>query len=266
MAKYEFLKEDSQLKHISVMECIAQEIAKQAGDNFVLKGGTALLLAHGLKRFSTDLDFDGKNSAIDLQRAIGAGLSKAGVGKLAITCVKNTSTVKRYKVHYEGNPENPLKVEISYREPINEKDVILQDGIYVYNIDKLAEQKTAAFVNRLTARDIFDIAFLLDKHSEKFSSDVLINLKNKVDDVGIDYLANAMSEDNLITRTCDPVTVVFALDEKLTGLITARNQEKSQPPPPKQESWKDKQARLSAKVKDQDSKPPTKNTQSRDDR
>ncbi len=42
-----------------LMRHIAQEVTAHTSDNFVLKGGTALLLAYGMPRFSTDLDFDG---------------------------------------------------------------------------------------------------------------------------------------------------------------------------------------------------------------
>jgi len=227
MSKYSFLKEDTQLKHVAVMECIAQEIATQANENFVLKGGTALLLVHNLKRFSTDLDFDGKNPRIDIKNAIEKGLTKAGAAKLAISCVKNTDTVKRYKVHYEGNPENPLKVEISYRNPILEQDVEKTNGIYVYNLTKLIEQKTAAFINRLSARDIYDMAFLLEKYSDKFSLPLLELIQSKVDNVGIDYLANAMNEDSLIASTCDTVAVTLGLNERTSKLYGNNQYEKS---------------------------------------
>ena len=45
---------------------IAQEVTARTGDNFALKGSTALLLAYGLPRFSTDLDFDGRRTSADL--------------------------------------------------------------------------------------------------------------------------------------------------------------------------------------------------------
>ena len=41
-----------------LMRAIAQELTSRTGDAFVLKGGTALLLAYDLPRFSIDLDFD----------------------------------------------------------------------------------------------------------------------------------------------------------------------------------------------------------------
>lgn len=53
------------------MREIAQAITRaDTKKEFVLKGGTGLLLAYGLPRFSTDLDFDGKNPAFDISSAI----------------------------------------------------------------------------------------------------------------------------------------------------------------------------------------------------
>lgn len=44
------------------MADIARAVSQKTGHNFVLKGGTALLLAYNLPRFSTDLGFDGKKT------------------------------------------------------------------------------------------------------------------------------------------------------------------------------------------------------------
>ncbi len=45
----------SQQKHVELMAAIARNVADT---EMALKGGTALLLAYGLDRFSEDLDFD----------------------------------------------------------------------------------------------------------------------------------------------------------------------------------------------------------------
>lgn len=55
-----------QQRHVDLMRHITQEVTARTGDNFVLKGGTALLLSYGLPRFSTDLDFDGRRTSVDL--------------------------------------------------------------------------------------------------------------------------------------------------------------------------------------------------------
>lgn len=61
-------------QHVAVMRRIAQAVTANTGDNFVLKGGTALLLGYGLPRFSFDLDVDGRRTATDLSRSIESGV------------------------------------------------------------------------------------------------------------------------------------------------------------------------------------------------
>ena len=48
--------DEEELIHQEIMREIAQELS--ASTPMVLKGGTALLLGHGLSRHSTDLDYD----------------------------------------------------------------------------------------------------------------------------------------------------------------------------------------------------------------
>jgi domain of unknown function (DUF1814) len=49
-----------QQRHVDLMRQVAQEVTSRTRGNFVLKGGTALLLVYNLPRFSVDLDFDGR--------------------------------------------------------------------------------------------------------------------------------------------------------------------------------------------------------------
>ena len=55
---------DAQKTRIGLMRHIAQTLTETTGDFFILKGGTALLLAYGLPRYSTDLDYDGRDRNI----------------------------------------------------------------------------------------------------------------------------------------------------------------------------------------------------------
>ena len=127
---------------------IAQEVTARTGDNFVLKGGTALLLAYGLPRFSTDLDFDGRHTSIDMTPALRAGADAAGVPVRNLRTAKNTWAVRRYMLHYRDDVMKPLKVEISYRQGdnIDEDDVTTINGIRTYNLDKLTTLKIDALV------------------------------------------------------------------------------------------------------------------------
>ncbi len=98
-------------------ERLMRSILKGVGDTpLVLKGGTALLLAYGLSRFSEDLDFDAPhklNLESRIQRSVPTGITLDEV-----TALKDTGTVTRYraKYHTEHGPRS-LKLEVSYRTP-----------------------------------------------------------------------------------------------------------------------------------------------------
>ena len=148
---------------------IAQEVTARIGDNFVLKGGAALLLAYGLPRFSTGLDFDGQRTSVDLTASLRAGVEAAGMPTHNLRTAKNTWAVLRYMVHYRDDAMRPLKVEASYRQAnqiIDEANITVIDDIRTYTIDKLASLKIDALVNRTKARDIFDTSYLLTKYPE----------------------------------------------------------------------------------------------------
>ena len=86
-----------ELLHQRVMRTVVNQLQDTP---YVLKGGTALLLAHGLDRHSTDLDFD-SGQKVNIEGRIRAGLEEAGVETIAVTNAKNTGTVQRFKVHYQ---------------------------------------------------------------------------------------------------------------------------------------------------------------------
>ena len=81
----------------------------QNSNDFILKGGTALLTCYKLDRFSEDIDLDGKNKGIE---EIVKGF--CDMSGFAYRIAKDTDTVKRYMVNY-GNAGKPLKVEVSFR-------------------------------------------------------------------------------------------------------------------------------------------------------
>lgn len=76
---------------------IIQEILPLLGDNFVLKGGTALKLFYGLDRYSEDIDLDCKSSNMNI-------LNKLKMHKnfknWTINIKKNTETVFRVMIDY----------------------------------------------------------------------------------------------------------------------------------------------------------------------
>jgi predicted nucleotidyltransferase component of viral defense system len=222
--------DETQKTRIALMRTIAKAISKNTKDNFVLKGGTALLLGYQLPRFSTDLDFDGKNPDMYIDRLIELGCKSAGIKMESLNIRKDTGTTKRYMMHYEGSEYEPLKIEISYRqaEEINENDVNIIDDIRMYKIDKLAELKLGAFTGRLKARDVFDISFILENHPGAVKKDGLKQISERIQSVGIDSFLELLDKDKVL-RNIDKETVVLKLEDNAARLLkeidrkTARN-------------------------------------------
>lgn len=123
-------------QRIDLMREIAIAVSQKTDEKFVLKGGTALLLAYNLSRFSTDLDFDGKNPSIDLSDIIKESAKSRGLIISDLNINKDTRATKRYMLHYEGDKNLPLKIEVSLRDSaqFDEKDVRIIDGVRVYSI------------------------------------------------------------------------------------------------------------------------------------
>ena len=191
-----------QQRHVDLMRHIAQEVTARTGDNFVLKGGTALLLAYGLPRFSTDLDFDGRRTSVDLSTSLRAGAEAAGMPMHNLRTAKNTWAVRRHIVHYRDDAMKPLKVEVSYRQAnqIDETNVTVIDGIRTYTIDKLASLKIDALVNRTKARDIFDTSYLLSRYPEAITDTNLQRIDQLIDLIGLNDLEAIMLDDDILNR------------------------------------------------------------------
>lgn len=154
-------------KHVQFMS----EIAKSISDSpTALKGGTALLLAYGLDRYSEDLDFD-STKQLNLQKRINDSAKKLNIDVKAIHLKKDTPTTKRYVVQYNSEYGfSSLKIETSFRsKKINTQDTTTINGIKTYKIGTLINQKLDAAQNRTKVRDLFDINFISDKYGSSFS-------------------------------------------------------------------------------------------------
>lgn len=121
----------------------------------IFKGGSALLFGYGLDRFSEDLDFDSpykitSNSLINMLKPLNFS---------DLNIKKDTDTTKRVVVMFD---DLSIKIEVSLRKHNNsydKKDFI--DNMSIYSLDALANMKLDAFENRTTARDLFDLGYIL---------------------------------------------------------------------------------------------------------
>jgi predicted nucleotidyltransferase component of viral defense system len=193
--------------HIALMQLVAKNLNDLP---IVLKGGTALLLCYGLDRFSEDLDFDA-NKKLNITNRVADILSRH-TEKHTIKISKDTDTVQRLKIHYSKNGlERFLKIETSFRDPFQNEDTAIIDGIKTYQIKNLIDQKVNAMIGRTKARDLYDVDFLLRTYRESFTESTIKKLSETVADVNElegrfypafkdDYILNESELDHLIIR------------------------------------------------------------------
>lgn len=129
------------------------------------KDGTSLMFFHGLTRFSTDLDFNlldnsKEQLAYDKIRNI---LTRFGT--IDDEAMKTFGPV--LVLNY-GKGERMLKVEISNRTYDNhyETRTLAGTDIRIMTIPDMFAHKLCAMGERMSPRDVFDVWFFLQKHSE----------------------------------------------------------------------------------------------------
>lgn len=129
------------------------------------KGGTSLMFFHNLNRFSTDLDFnlldpDKFDLAYDKVRAI---LTRFGTIDDEAKKLYGPVLVLNY-----GKGERMLKVEISVRQYPNHYEMRSLAGtdIRVMVMSDMFAHKLCAMGERLSPRDIYDVWFFLQNHTE----------------------------------------------------------------------------------------------------
>ena len=129
------------------------------------KGGTSLMFFHNLNRFSTDLDFnlldpDKLDLAYDKVRTI---LTRFGTIDDESKKPYGSVLVLNY-----GKGERMLKVEISVRQYPNHYEMRSLAGtdIRVMVMPDMFAHKLCAMGERLSPRDIYDVWFFLQNHTE----------------------------------------------------------------------------------------------------
>lgn len=204
---------------------VFKKILNKVGDNFVLKGGTALLLYYGLDRFSEDVDLDAFSDNMNI-------CNKIKENNWEINVKKNTNTVYRIMLDYGAKNDNgsyPLKIEISSRNKnlLNTKSLKYNniDGVNVYNLDEILKMKLVAFGNRDKIRDFYDLSFFLEKKPNCFSNEMLKDLKAKMEYKDLDELAfllNKEFEENHLKKI-DGEKLVLETYNKVEEMIINNN-------------------------------------------
>ena len=99
----------AQMRHIEIMRNFLTELNKET-DTFILKGGTSLLLAYGLDRFSEDIDLDGEKRR--LKGFIESYSQKHG---FSFRIAKDTPTVERFIEDLSESAKEQLKDALTYK-------------------------------------------------------------------------------------------------------------------------------------------------------
>lgn len=205
-----------QKEHIKIMQTVMKEIKNLP---LALKGGTALLLCYDLDRFSEDLDLDGRKK-VNIQSKIKSVFERTTLNH-EIRMPKNTETVQRLNIYYEtATLKRKLKIETSYRDGFSNEDIVEINGIKTYKISKLIEQKVSALKNRTTARDLYDVNFLISKYAEHFSSDVKNILLEVAGDITTleSRFKSVFENDDIFTKDVSFDDILLNLSESITRL------------------------------------------------
>lgn len=129
------------------------------------KGGTSLMLFHNLNRFSTDLDFNLLDPAkLDMVYGkVRAILTRFGTIDDEAKKLYGPVLVLNY-----GKGERMLKVEISMRQYPDHYEMRSLAGtdVRVMTMPDMFAHKLCAMGERLSPRDIFDVCFFLQNHTE----------------------------------------------------------------------------------------------------
>ena len=175
------------------------------------KGGTSLMFFHSLNRFSTDLDFnlldaDKIDMAYDKVRAI---LTRFGTIDDEAKKYYGPVLVLNY-----GKGERMLKVEISTRQYPNHYEMRSLAGteVRVMTLPDMFAHKLCAMGERLSPRDIYDVWFFLQNHTEINEEIVLIRTNKSVSE----YAAWCAEQ----VRKSSPKLLMQGLGEVLNDIKT----------------------------------------------
>jgi len=158
------------------------------------KGGTSLMLFHGLTRFSTDLDFnllDADKAEFVFQRMHNLLLQYGTIDDEAMKLYGSILVLD-----YEKG-ERMLKIEISNRTFPNHYEIrtLVGTDIRVMTIADMFAHKICALGERITPRDIYDVWFFLKNRTEINSEIVELRTQKKLEDYCI-WCANQVRSYN----------------------------------------------------------------------
>lgn len=159
------------------------EFLNKRTDQYVLKGGTALMKFYGLNRFSEDIDLDGCGRKKDIISFVDDFCKKCG---FTYRVGANSETKKKCFINY-GNVSRPLKIEASFRrKDFTDAEIKQVNGIKVYSVNDLCLQKANAYSQRDKIRDLFDLSFITNNYYDSLNPFVRSSLRNAIEFKGLE--------------------------------------------------------------------------------
>ncbi len=178
--------------HFDVI-CHFLDYLNSRSSDFILKGGTSLMVCYQLDRFSEDIDLDSTNK--NIERFINDFCKENGY---QVRKAKDTTTTKRYMIHY-SDEHKPLKIEISYRQKrIDSARVTHINGVTVYRINELFGMKINAYNSRDKIRDLYDVVFITKHYIDDISDERIEVFKDILSYKGLeqfDYLIKTQKDE-----------------------------------------------------------------------
>lgn len=208
------------IEHGKTIQAFLEYLNKRSKD-FILKGGTALLVCYKLDRFSEDIDLDGRRKNIE---EIIKGFCE--INNCSYHISKDTDTVKKYKINY-GNMEKPLKIEVSFRrQEIDIEETTIINGVLVYKLDPLCIMKTNAYTSRDKIRDLYDVSFICNNYFDQLAPQTIAILRSAIEYKGIEQFDYIIKDqhDELIDK--DKLAGDFLSMHDKLGLLCDKNEKK----------------------------------------
>ena len=205
-------------------------------NNYILKGGTSLMLFYGLDRFSEDIDFDNvpgdrfhRTGERDIFKIVSNFCQEQGY---EYRIAKDTQEVSRVFIHYKsyGDLKKPLKVEVSYRKKvIFESQYQIIRGISVYNLDEICNMKVIAFSARDKIRDLYDLSYIVSEKYEYLPEKTIFLIQNALEYKGFDYFDYLVKTQNDKLIDIDKFETRFlSMCDKIGLLGPTRNKQQTE--------------------------------------
>jgi predicted nucleotidyltransferase component of viral defense system len=156
----------------------------QLSQLLAFKGGTSLMLFHGLTRFSTDLDFNllDANQTEMVYHELHSLLLRYGTIDDEAMKFYGPLLVLDY-----GKGERMLKVEVSNRSYPDHYEIktLFGTDIRVMTLPDMFAHKLCALGERITPRDIYDVWFFLNKGTDINAEIVRLRTNRSVSDFAL---------------------------------------------------------------------------------